>query len=455
MEWHVVNPMHELYHTICLSLTFSLVLRARTFVRQFIASLGFNNGEANNPPPATGSKPLTWDTSSVTSMQGQFLYAVTFNQDISDWCVLGSYSRAVLIRPDFFSPTRASRSFVRDVSAVKNMTSMFNRAASFDNGGLSLDWGPGTVSVEDMSGMFYYAELFTQPIGDWDTSSVVYMDYMFGLDIDRHTLAPSDPLTCTPRSLVCSRFSYATAFDQDVSDWDVSAVKSMDSMFNGATLFNNGGVALDWADTSSVQNMEGMFALAETFDQPLPLPGWDTSSVTSMAGMFFGAEVFDQDISGLDVSAVKFMDSMFENAVLFNQDISGWVTSSVTDMRGMFSGATVFSQDLTGWYVFDSRRSFLVALMLWCSDSRASCSSAHLPGTWLGSPRWTPARTSASTRVSRLPDRPLPSPRPAAPSDVNWAAPACRKSHTPRVGFPPTLTSVPHHLSDLIEFHTL
>ena len=57
-------------------------------------------------------------------------------------------------------------------------------------------------------------------------------------------------------------FFDADAFDQDVSDWNVSRVTLMHNMFRDTTFFNNGGVALDWADTSSVTDMFNMFSNA-------------------------------------------------------------------------------------------------------------------------------------------------------------------------------------------------
>lgn len=51
-----------------------------------------------------------------------------------------------------------------------------------------------------------------------------------------------------------------------------------------------------------------LFAAAVNFNQPLDL--WDTSNVEDMTGMFILAELFNQEISDWDVSSVVKMDGM-------------------------------------------------------------------------------------------------------------------------------------------------
>ena len=103
------------------------------------------------------------------------------------------------------------------------------------------------------------------------------------------------------------------------------------------------------ADTSSVENMRGMFQGATSFNQDIG--GWDTSNVENMRRMFRQANSFNQDISGWDTSNVENMLMMFFSAESFNQDISGWDTSNVADMRRMFERAVSFNQDISGWCV--------------------------------------------------------------------------------------------------------
>ena len=53
-------------------------------------------------------------------------------------------------------------------------------------------------------------------------------------------------------------FRGASAFNQPIGDWDVSAVTDMDDMFSSARTFNQ--AIGDW-DVSVVTNMSSMFVL--------------------------------------------------------------------------------------------------------------------------------------------------------------------------------------------------
>ena len=66
-------------------------------------------------------------------------------------------------------------------------------------------------------------------------------------------------------------------------------------MFAGATSFNNGGQPLAWSDTSKVESMNSMFNGATAFNQDIS--GWNTDLVTNMQDMFNGATAFNQDLN--------------------------------------------------------------------------------------------------------------------------------------------------------------
>ncbi|MEP5338348.1 MAG: BspA family leucine-rich repeat surface protein, partial [Algibacter sp.] len=111
-------------------------------------------------------------------------------------------------------------------------------------------------------------------------------------------------------------FADATSLNADLSNWDVSNVEAMFSLFNGATTFNG--------DLS-----------------------WNVSNVTNMGHMFYQASAFNQDINSWDVSSVQYLDNMFNGASAFNQNLSGWSLNSVANISGMFTGSDMDCNNYT------------------------------------------------------------------------------------------------------------
>jgi surface protein len=180
-------------------------------------------------------------------------------------------------------------------------------------------------------------------------------------------------------------FQSTFAFNQPLSGWNTSSVFNMQNMFASAREFNNGlasGVTgtLTW-NTSGVTSMNSMFTSAWAFNQDIgnwdvskvtdmtamfqstfafnqPLSGWNTSSVYNMSSMFNNGYVFNNGLaSGVtgtltwNTSGVTSMNSMFTNAWAFNQNINSWDVSKVTDMANMFQSTFAFNQPLSGWNV--------------------------------------------------------------------------------------------------------
>jgi surface protein len=98
---------------------------------------------------------------------------------------------------------------------------------------------------------------------------------------------------------------------------DAPTITTTDLSFTFADCTNFNGNIGNW-DVSGVNNMEGMFANATAFNQPL---NWDTSAVTNMFRMFRGAtSAFNQDISAWDVSQVSIFGGFMAGKTFSNYD---------------------------------------------------------------------------------------------------------------------------------------
>jgi surface protein len=93
--------------------------------------------------------------------------------------------------------------------------------------------------------------------------------------------------------------------------------------------------------------MSGMFSNATAFNQNIG--NWNTGNVTNMSGMFESATSFSQDIVNWNTGNVTNMEYMFGNATSFNQPIGNWNIGNVTNMESMFGNATSFNQDIGNW----------------------------------------------------------------------------------------------------------
>jgi len=133
------------------------------------------------------------------------------------------------------------------------------------------------------------------------------------------------------------------------NSWITSGITEMYQMFIYATSFNQN---INNLDVSNVRYMNGMFLGATSFDNPLS--GWIVSNVIDMTDMFHSATAFNQSLNNWDVKNVTNMNYMFADATSFNQPLSGWNVSSISGsygMEGMFKNASSFNQDLSHWCV--------------------------------------------------------------------------------------------------------
>ena len=289
---------------------------------------------------------ISWGDSMIkTHVSGtqSHTYETAGNYTVS---VTGGLTGLTLDRPlDFFGNYRG---LVPELASIDqwgsiSWTNMSNAFAGASNMTYSATDTPDLRLVTDTSYMFSSATAFDGNLSGWNVSSVTDMTDMFYA-----AAAFNQPLNDWDVSSVRSMNSmfYATSFNQTLNDWDVSSVSNMNSMFSDARAFNQ---PLNSWDVSSVTNMAGMFNRATSFNQTLN--DWDVSSVTTMQNMFYTAAKFNQPLNDWDVSKVTNMVGMFNIATAFNQSLNDWNVSKVTDMEDMFNIATAFNQPLNTWDV--------------------------------------------------------------------------------------------------------
>ena len=164
-----------------------------------------------------------------------------------------------------------------------------------------------------------------------------------------------DLTNCTTLARIFNGCSSLENTNGSIGSWDTSTITNMEGVFAGCVLFNQS--VNNW-DVSNVTSFgpgfnRGMFTSCQAFNQPLN--NWDVSSCRKFSQMFQSCTSFNQDLSSwtfhtsLSVTAA----SMFFNATSFNnggQDgIKDWNTNMFNSFNNMFNSATSFNQPLTNW----------------------------------------------------------------------------------------------------------
>ncbi len=282
-----------------------------------------------------------WDMSSARNLDHAFWKAAGNIRGFGSWDVSNVTNMRGTFRETGGINDDGVQSFVPDTgdwitSSVENMSFMFAGASGEADVG---DWN--LSSVTNMSSMFYYST-GTYDVGSWDVSNITDMSGMFfGVNFTPNVSS----WVVSNVTNMSSMFSLSDA-DPDVSGWDISNVESIGGMFSGTCCANPD--VENW-DTSSVTTTSVMFASAEIANPNVSK--WDTSNVVDMSRMFIDANVADPEVENWDTSSVTTMNAMFAGADEANPDVTNWDVSNVTDMFHMFLHTPKANPDLQFWDV--------------------------------------------------------------------------------------------------------
>ena len=294
-----------------------------------------------------------WNVSNVTSMNSMFENATAFNNGgsstISNWSapLCTTFAGMFHLASSFDQPLT---NLVQTSNVSTAMNIMFENATAFDQniGG----WDVSKVTT--MSNMFYNAINFnngdSDQINDWQAPLCTTFAGMFHLASSFDQPLTNLVQTSNVSTTMLQMFREATAFNQNIGNWDVSKVTNMASMFE-STNFNNGSSSTisNWT-APYCTDFTNMFKLATSFNQPLTKLVKTSYVSTTMLQMFQNATAFNQNIGEWDVSKVTSMLNMFELTPFNNggsSTISNWSAPLCTMFAGMFVSATSFNQPLT------------------------------------------------------------------------------------------------------------
>jgi surface protein len=150
-----------------------------------------------------------------------------------------------------------------------------------------------------------------------------------------------------PSTVISGFFQNCVKYNSNLSNWNLSNVINIQSLFSGALKYNNGGdPGIDNWNVSNVITTVDVFRNCSEFNQNIG--SWNVANVTNMSGMFASATIFDNNgsdtINNWNTANVTSLASTFRYSN-FNRDISSWNTTKVTTLNTTFR-QTPFNKDI-------------------------------------------------------------------------------------------------------------
>jgi surface protein len=276
----------------------------------------FNGASAfnNNGSSTIGS----WNTSNVTVMNYMFYNASTFNQDIGSW----DTSKVTTMNNMFFGASVFNQNIGSwNTSSVTIMSGMFNGALAFNQNISS--WNVSKVTLKPPTSFSTGSAL---------TNSPAYIPYWY-LSLDANGVTVKSTLSSLPSSpiplFIQANLRGTLEWFAVVNDSSKALITSYANPLAGPGVISyftpsgqTSAVPFSNIVTTFMTDMSSLFAGASAFNSDIS--SWDVSKVTTMNNMFNGATIFNQNIGSWNTSKVTNMNSMFNGASVFNQNISYW-----------------------------------------------------------------------------------------------------------------------------------
>ena len=163
------------------------------------------------------------------------------------------------------------------------MDGMFRGASAFNT---DISWDVSKVT--DMDSMFDGTTSFNADISKWDVSKVTYTKSLITQFPSRWQTTDMKRMFQVAMTVMREMFEHSSAFNVDISKWDVSKVTR-------------------WWSWVVLRIVCSTRQLPSTQTSPV---GIDVSNTKDMSRMFYGTTSSNTDISKWDVFNVKHMDTV-------------------------------------------------------------------------------------------------------------------------------------------------